>query len=148
MTPQPSTLLRKCHRIVLYLWAMPNTLIGLILGMVMLALGGRVRQASGALEFSDGWLGRALSQTPGTKRFCAITFGHTIIGVNGAELLRLRAHEQVHVRQYERWGPLFLPAYLLASVWTWYRGGRPYLDNVFERQAFAAEQPSLPSKRP
>lgn len=135
------------RRSFFYLWTLPNTLIGLTLGLAMLAFGGRVRQASGALEFSDGWLGRILSQTLGTKRFCAITFGHTIVGVSGDELLRLRVHEQVHVRQYERWGPLFLPAYLLASVWTWTRGGRPYRDNVFERQAFAAEKSALQSKR-
>jgi len=47
----------------------------------------------------------------------------------------VRAHEQVHVGQMERWGILFLLAYPLASLWAWARGGHPYLDNAFEREA-------------
>jgi hypothetical protein len=35
----------------------------------------------------------------------------------------------------ERWGALFIPAYLAASVLAWYRGGHYYLDNWFERDA-------------
>ena len=46
-------------------------------------------------------------------------------------------HERIHVRQCERWGPLFLPAYLLASAFIALRGGNPYLDNPFEREAYA-----------
>lgn len=131
-----------------YLWAMPNTLIGLAMGVCMLALGGRVQRAEGAWEFSEGWLGHALRKTSRSRRFCAITFGHTIIGVSSAELTRLRVHEQVHVRQYERWGPLFLPAYLLASLWSWWKGGDPYTDNLFEQEAFAAEKAHLISSPP
>jgi hypothetical protein len=50
-------------------------------------------------------------------------------------LAQTRAHERAHVRQYERWGIFFLPAYLLASAGAWLRGAAPYADNVFERQA-------------
>ena len=46
-----------------------------------------------------------------------------------------RTHERVHVAQYERWGPFFLPAYVAASLWAFARGGDFYLDNVFERAA-------------
>ena len=49
-----------------------------------------------------------------------------------------RCHEHVHIRQYERWGALFVPAYLAASAWQGLRGGAPYRDNVFEREAYAA----------
>jgi hypothetical protein len=42
----------------------------------------------------------------------------------------------VHVRQYERWGPLFVPAYLLSSLVELLRGRRPYRDNWFEREAY------------
>jgi hypothetical protein len=49
-----------------------------------------------------------------------------------------RAHERVHVAQCERWGPLFVPAYLAAGAWAWARGRHPYFDNPFEREAFAA----------
>ena len=36
------------------------------------------------------------------------------------------------MRQVERWGGVFIPAYLLASVVAWWRGGDYYLDNWFE----------------
>jgi len=71
--------------------------------------------------------------------FLAMTLGHTILGCTPATLDRARNHEQVHVRQYECWGPLFLPAYLIASLLAWSRGERPYRDNYFERQAFAVD---------
>ena len=45
----------------------------------------------------------------------AITFGHVVLGIDADALSRTRAHERVHVRPYERWGPTFIPAYLLAS---------------------------------
>lgn len=41
-------------------------------------------------------------------------------------------HELVHVRQYELWGPLFVPIYLIASLWAGLRGGNAYRDNRFE----------------
>jgi hypothetical protein len=59
-----------------------------------------------------------------------------ILGASDADLDAARGHEQVHVRQYERWGPFFLPAYLLSSVWQLAMGRRCYRDNYFERQAF------------
>ncbi|HMO84113.1 MAG TPA: hypothetical protein PKC18_04240 [Lacipirellulaceae bacterium] len=60
------------------------------------------------------------------------------MGQGPAALEACRAHELVHVRQYERWGPLFVPAYLACSAVIWLRGGDAYLDNPFEREAFAA----------
>ena len=49
-----------------------------------------------------------------------------------------REHELVHVRQYERWGPVFIPAYLLSSLCLWLRGRDAYFDNPFEREAYDA----------
>jgi hypothetical protein len=65
----------------------------------------------------------------------AMTLGHVIIGRDLSCLDACRDHEQVHVRQVERWGPLFLPAYVLASLWAWSRGGHYYHDNRFEIDA-------------
>ena len=48
--------------------------------------------------------------------FSAMTLGHVIIGRDPWCLEFCRDHEQAHVRQVERWGALFIPAYLLASV--------------------------------
>jgi len=69
-----------------------------------------------------------------------MTLGHVILGRTLADLDRTRFHEWIHVRQYERWGPLFLPAYLLASAWLWICGRNCYLENPFEVEAFAAEE--------
>lgn len=69
-----------------------------------------------------------------------------VLGRDPSCLERCRRHERVHVRQYARWGPFFLPAYLLSSFWQWLRGRDPYRDNAFERQAYAAA-PIGPAER-
>lgn len=66
----------------------------------------------------------------------AITFGHVVWGCDQSCLDWSRNHERVHVRQYERWGPLFIPLYLAFSAIVAWRGLDPYRDNPFEREAF------------
>ena len=65
-----------------------------------------------------------------------MTLGHVVLGRSLGALDDTRAHERVHVRQCERWGPLFLPAYGLASLAAALRGRNAYLDNRFEREAY------------
>lgn len=103
------------------------------MALAALATGGRVRRVAGVLECSGG-AASALLRTP-LMRAGAITLGHVIAGVDQRTLERFRAHEQVHVRQAERWGPLFIPAYLAAGLWAGLRGGNPYRDNPFEIEA-------------
>ena len=43
------------------------------------------------------------------------------------------------MRQAERWGPFFLPAYLVAGAVQLLQGRDPYRDNPFEVEARAAE---------
>jgi uncharacterized protein YbjT (DUF2867 family) len=134
-------------RLLRIAWAAPCSLIGLCGGAVALLLGGRVRAAAGALEFSlpaDRRLGAALAAR---LPFGAITFGHVVVGVDPEQLELLRAHERVHVRQYEVLGPLFLLAYPLASIVAAARGRPAYLGNWFEVQArrvVAAEGMAVP----
>lgn len=112
------------------IWALPNSAIGLTLGLLLIPLGARLRVRGGALEIA------VRPQAPRRRwPFSAITLGHVILGSHPQELERLRAHERVHVRQCERWGPLFLPAYLLAGLWQWLRGRQAYWDNPFEVEA-------------
>jgi hypothetical protein len=66
----------------------------------------------------------------------ALTLGHVVIGADAQSLEATRAHERVHVRQYETWGPLFVPAYLIASVTAALRGRHFYFDNMFEVEAY------------
>ena len=133
--------MHRCTRIGAYVWAAPNTAVGLLAGLAAFLLGARLSAVSHALAFSGGWLGRWV-RLPPACRFSAMTLGHVILAVNTASLAESREHELVHVGQYERWGPLFLPAYLLSSLWQVLCGRRAYWDNHFERQAFGRDRPS------
>ena len=123
-----------------YLWAGPNTLLGLLFVPLTLATGGGVQRVRGALEVHGGAAAFALRHgTLLPSGASAMTLGHVILGRNLECLARCRDHEHVHVRQYERWGPLFLPAYAVASVVAGMRGGNMYRDNAFEREAYNTE---------
>ena len=127
----------KAARWLRYLWAAPYTVLGLLLGAVGILFGATARRHHGVVEVCGGRLGRALGRLPELLRFSAMTLGHVILAVDRSALAQLRLHERVHVRQYERWGPLFLPAYLLSSLLQLLRGRNPYRENHFERQAYA-----------
>lgn len=124
------------RKVLALLWASPYSLVGLSIGLAVILLGGRCDRREGVLEIGGGALGRLISRLPAPLCFSAITLGHVILGIDQATLAAVRAHEQVHVRQYERWGVFFGPAYLLSSALQLLLGRRPYLDNHFERQAY------------
>ena len=134
-----SNVLRIARRTAAYAWAGPNTLLGLAAGLAVLASGGRARTIGGTLEFSGGCLAWLLA-VKASFPFCAITFGHVILGISASDLEAVRSHEHAHVAQYEAWGPLFLPAYVGSSVWQWLRRRHAYRENYFERQAFARSE--------
>lgn len=125
------------RRAAFYGWAGPNTLLGLMAGAIVLCLGGKASAVDGTIEFCGGAIGSAAARMPRSMRFGAMTLGHVVIGIDAQQLLIARAHERVHVRQYERWGPLFLPAYACSSLWQLLHGRRAYRDNVFECEAYA-----------
>jgi hypothetical protein len=106
-------------------------------GTLGLATGGRVQRRGRVFEFYGGAIAWLLARTPGTEcGAAAMTLGHVVLGRTESALDCCRVHELVHVRQYERWGPLFVPAYLLCSAFIWSRGGDGYRDNPFEREAY------------
>ena len=121
-------------------WASPWTLVGLVAGLAAVASGGGMRRAGRVLEFHGGLLVWVLRWVPIAGGAAAMTLGHCVIARTAADLDRSRDHELVHVAQYERWGPLFVPAYLAASAWLWLRGCDPYLDNPFEEEAYDRER--------
>jgi hypothetical protein len=89
-----------------YLWALPNTLLGLVLGLLSFRL---PRVDEGILVFEGSALGFLwiLSRI----RREAVTFGHVVLSavpLRGA----IRRHELAHVGQYERLGPAFIPVYV------------------------------------
>lgn len=127
----------KSGRLWRYLWAGPYTVLGLLLGGCAVLFGARMERHDGIVEVSGGLIGRALGRLPPALGFAAMTLGHVVLAIDRSALAQLRLHELVHVRQYERWGPFFLPAYLLSSLLQLLRGRHPYLENHFERQAYA-----------
>jgi hypothetical protein len=123
-------------RSIAILWALPYTLLGLAIGAVGLITGGRAQVRCGVIEFYEGGVKRLLHLLPGGQFTLAMTLGHTVLGQTAAALDVAREHELVHVRQYERWGPFFGPAYLGCSLVLWLLGRRAYRDNPFEREAY------------
>jgi hypothetical protein len=98
---------------------------------------GRVRLVQGVLELHGPFISFFLRRCTLLKGGAsAMTLGHVVIACNQLCLDQTRDHERIHVKQAERWGPLFLPAYLGASLIIWIKGGNAYLDNPFEREAY------------
>lgn len=132
--------MRRAGRVLLLAagaaWTLPNTLIGLVAGLVGLAAGARVHWSrrelalvfdhwpwgpGGAITFGNSILhtGRTLDQACATYEHRAGRAMHPPV--------RLGDHERAHVLQYMLLGPLFLPAYLLC--------GGVSVRNPFERAA-------------
>ena len=120
-------------RPLIYLWAGPTTLVGLI-GAALTALShGRCEAREGILAVRGGFAKWFLSSR--LIRAKAIALGHVILALDLREMEIHWEHERQHVRQAELWGPAFIPAYLLASVWAFLKGHDYYRDNWFEKDA-------------
>lgn len=109
------------------LWTLPNTLIGLVVGMTGLAFGAnaRLRRDDLALVFDDWplWrprggialtLGNVILHTGATLDCACLTYAHRA-GSGKEPVIRLCDHERAHVLQYMVLGPLFLPLYFLCG---------------------------------
>lgn len=126
---------RSAMQLLGYAWASPYTLFGLSIGAIGLLTGGHAKIHFGICEFAGGFVTLFVKHLIGHPT--AITFGHVVLARTAPDLDLVRDHELVHVRQYERWGFLFGPAYVGASMILWFRGKNPYLDNPFEVEAYA-----------
>jgi hypothetical protein len=124
------------ERLLRYAWALPNTLVGALLLPCAIGRGGEIRLVDGVAEVhapAIAWILRTVVPLRGGA--AAITFGHIVAGCDAAALEATRRHERVHVRQCETWGVVFIPAYLVASLWALVAGAGAYEGNYFERQA-------------
>lgn len=120
-----------------YLWAFPASCMGLLFVVLAWISGGRSRIIGGVIEVHGGLVTRFLAIGCGTSHaWSAMTLGHVVLGRSEYCLASSRAHERIHVRQYERWGVFFFPAYLLSSLIARLRGLDPYFDNMFEIEAY------------
>ena len=125
----------RIPRFLVVAWASPYSLIGVLLGLGGLASGGAGQLRDGVLEFHGPLIAWLLDRLP-LEGVQAMTLGHTVIARHQAALDITRAHERIHVRQFERWGCLMGPAYLACSVALWLQGRDAYRENPFERDAY------------
>ena len=92
-------------RVLLYLWALPVTLLGMLVAFIARGSGGTLLRVDGVLEAAGGWPAWVLRRGfPFSGAVAAITLGHVVVGVSLDALTATRAHERAHVRQFERWG--------------------------------------------
>ncbi|MEO8365085.1 MAG: hypothetical protein ABI538_02645 [Pseudoxanthomonas sp.] len=117
-------------------WALPNTLIGLLAGVIGMPFGARLEfsRRDYALVFHRWpWgpggaitLGNTILHTGTTLDSECVTYEHRA-GRCKHPPIKLGDHERAHVYQYMVLGPLFLPVYLLC--------GGVSVRNRFERAA-------------
>jgi hypothetical protein len=123
-------------RLLQYLWALPNTVIGLLLLPLAFFRRSEIAIVDGVIEIHGPLIAALLRHAiPLHGGAAAITFGHIVLGRDPIALDITRNHERVHVRQCELWGPLFIPAYLIAGLWALLVGTGAYAGNYFEREA-------------
>ena len=114
------------------IWTLPNTLLGLWIGLLLAR--GLPRRAPG----HGFWIfdsGGGISPQVKARGPWATTFGAVVVFwepsvANDPTFLR---HEAWHVRQYLRLGPFFLPLYVLFLPFTGWRERHP-----LERRAYRA----------
>lgn len=116
-----------------YVWAAPASALGVALTPFF---DDRYVVRGAVLAEGARWPGRL------RWRYRAVTFGHVILAVDELDPATLE-HELRHVQQYERWGPLFFPAYAGAAVAARLRGGHLYRDNRFELEARGPDKSGL-----
>ena len=119
-------------RLLGYLWAAPVTATAIGIGLLLVA---RFRVVQGVIEMHGPQVAWMLRRMPVPA--LAMTVGHAVFGRDEQALDVTRSHEHVHVRQYARWGPLFIPLYLGWSAWLYLRGRDGYRENPFEIEAYA-----------
>lgn len=123
-------------KLLRYVWAFPNTFLGLLFIPFVLFSKGRVEIVDGVLEIHGGFVSWFLRHCwPVRGYVAALTLGHVVLGYNKKCLTAYRFHEHAHVRQCEILGPIFMPVYLAASIWAWFRGRGAYRGNYLERKA-------------
>ncbi len=129
------------------LWALPVSLFALsLLPLALYRAHWQLR--NGVLEVSGpalAWFlgGPWFRALAGGSGFAAATIGHVVVARNAQALDDCRTHEHAHVRQCERWGPLFPLAYVgagLHAAWAARSLAAYYRDNAFEIEARAAER--------
>ena len=96
------------------LWTMPNTLIGMVIGLFTF----QVPRLDGAIIFDKE--PRGVTKLMLRFHRTAMTVGFVIVGALPIEG-QLSRHERHHIRQYCVLGPFFLPVYVGLAIPYGYR---------------------------
>lgn len=128
--------LRRTAALLGAVWASPNTLLGLVAGVVGIAFGAHahISRRDRAIIFHRWpWgpggaltLGNTILHTGDSLDSTCVTYAHRA-GYGDEPEIMLADHERAHVYQYMALGPLFLPLYLIC--------GGISVRNRFERAA-------------
>ena len=103
--------------IIGYLWALPNTIIGLLLSLLYLPK--HIRWSEGCIELSDCQrLFGGIAQTHGFVIYYKTDSYRANKGI--------RVHERVHVKQAFLMGILFLIAYIGQFTWLYIKAKRKH----------------------
>jgi hypothetical protein len=124
------------------LWALPLTLLGMILVLPVLIWRGRVclvHAPTPALLVSGPLADFLLARHP-FGSMCAMAIGHIVLSEQRGLTPQILTHELAHVRQAAVWGIFFPFAYVVASGWAVLHGRDAYWHNIFEIAARKAEQ--------
>lgn len=115
-----------------YFWALPTTLLGFALALLL--LGWPFMLEGGAV-----WIRPAGPWSPlawwWARHFGTLTLGGCVITGGGTIDDRLVRHELRHFAQARVLGPLFVPVYLLCSLWALVTTGDGYWGNALEVDA-------------
>ena len=111
------SVVQRVLQVIGAVWTSPNTMAGLVIGLVALARGARASVSDGAVvfcrvPFGPGGaltLGNVILHTGAGMDDTALTYACRAHG--GNDCVRIGDHERAHVYQYLVLGPLFLPLY-------------------------------------
>jgi hypothetical protein len=120
---------------VRYAWPSMYTALGLWFFLVPWSGSRQLIRHRGTFGVVGPAMEKLLRWAPIPGGAAALTLGHTILATSNESFFDCWEHEAVHVRQYERWGPFFVPAYLWLGAWQRFHGRDPYWDNPFEVEA-------------
>ncbi len=123
-------------------WALPLTLIGIVLALPILAWRGHVylvRESTPALLVRGPFADYLLARHP-FGAMSAMAIGHIVVADRHTLTKQILTHELAHVGQAARWGIVFPFAYLASSAWAALRGRDAYWHNIFEIAARNAEK--------
>lgn len=130
-------------RLLGVLWALPVSAPAFVCVVLLYPSGtrwARVRYGSTtALVAWGGWLRPILAHLP-LGAMAGMTLGQVVLLNQRWAIRPIGAHEFEHVRQYLRWGGLFVLANGVESLWQWGCGRHYYWDNRFEVAAYRYER--------